>query len=240
MSASSAPPAPPAPALKRLHSKILKALTRSSATNVDMTLFRWLNVELDEVSASKPPPPFTARAVLRVLAPARYATVAFGWQKRLARRVIEHPKVGAPGVVNFVCARTAWFDTEARRALAASSSAAGVRQVVCLAAGYEMRAWRLVATASGGALPPGTTFYEVDLPHASEQKQKLVSKLGLGGGGATVRFVEADLSDPLAHCAPSSWRRASTPPSRRYSRSRACSTTWSRRRRRRCSRRSRD
>jgi hypothetical protein len=217
----------PDSALKRLHKKVLKALTRSSATNVDMTLFRFLydteeqqeqeQAQQKDKSKPPPPPPYSPSSVLRALAPARFATVALGWQKRLARRVIEHPKVGAPGVVNFVVGRTAWFDAEVKGAIAppppsspspppppsSSSTGGGVKQVVCLAAGYEMRAHRLFATVC----PAGVKFFEVDLPHASEKKQQLVQKLGLAGGDGTaattaastaavVRYVPCDLSAP--------------------------------------------
>jgi hypothetical protein len=45
-----------------------------------------------------------------------------------------------------------------------------LRQIVLVAAGYDTRAYRLAQ--------PGITFFEVDLPSASERKQKLVAKLG--------------------------------------------------------------
>lgn len=41
-----------------------------------------------------------------------------------------------------------------------------VRQVVILAAGYDTRAYRLAA--------PGVSYFELDLPYASETKRRLV------------------------------------------------------------------
>jgi hypothetical protein len=42
-------------------------------------------------------------------------------------------------------------------------------QVVVIAAGYDTRAYRLSR--------PGVKFYEIDLPHASKNKQELVRSL---------------------------------------------------------------
>lgn len=43
--------------------------------------------------------------------------------------------------------------------------------MVLIAAGYDTRAYRLAQ--------PGVTFFELDLPSASERKQKLVDKLDM-------------------------------------------------------------
>jgi O-methyltransferase involved in polyketide biosynthesis len=42
-------------------------------------------------------------------------------------------------------------------------------QIVIVAAGYDTRAYRLAR--------PGVKFYEIDLPHASRNKQELVREL---------------------------------------------------------------
>jgi O-methyltransferase involved in polyketide biosynthesis len=52
-----------------------------------------------------------------------------------------------------------------------NASVVRFQQVVIVAAGYDTRAYRLAQ--------PGVTFYEVDLPSASEKKKKLVHKLKL-------------------------------------------------------------
>jgi O-methyltransferase involved in polyketide biosynthesis len=44
-----------------------------------------------------------------------------------------------------------------------------LHQVVVIAAGYDTRAYRLAR--------PGVKFYEIDLPHASRNKQELVREL---------------------------------------------------------------
>lgn len=58
---------------------------------------------------------------------------------------------------NFVDARTKWFD----KIVADSITHHGIQQVVCVAAGFDTRAYRF------GAMHPGVHFVEVDLPHAS-------------------------------------------------------------------------
>jgi hypothetical protein len=78
--------------------------------------------------------------------------------------LFQMPYLGIPGIVNFVDVRTQWFDGAVKRAIAD-----GFKQVVILAAGYDTRAYRLAAK--------GVRFYEVDLPHASETKQRLVVEL---------------------------------------------------------------
>jgi len=120
---------------------------------------------------------------------------------RVGRFLLEFPALGIPGIVNFVDARTQWFDAQVKKAVAD-----GFTQVVVVAAGYDTRAYRLGA--------PGVRFFEVDLPHASETKRRLVDALiygqgpainGAGGEGgayggdaaaeaARPAFVAADLS----------------------------------------------
>lgn len=61
------------------------------------------------------------------------------------------------GVCNFVDARTKWFDHIVDDALTNQD----IKQVVCVAAGFDTRAHRF------GAKHPDVRFFEVDLPHAS-------------------------------------------------------------------------
>ena len=65
-------------------------------------------------------------------------------------------------MVNFVDARTKWFDDAVRAALRGGV----IKQVVAVAAGYDTRAYRFgpASTAAGAA---NVTFFEVDLPAAS-------------------------------------------------------------------------
>ena len=120
---------------------------------------------------------------------------------QVGRFLLEFPALGIPGIVNFVDARTQWFDAQVEKALDD-----GFKQVVVVAAGYDTRAYRLGR--------PGVKFFEIDLPHASETKQQLVEALiygrgepynGVGGAdscfghddaakAARPAFVAADLS----------------------------------------------
>jgi methyltransferase (TIGR00027 family) len=189
----------------------IKALARSTATNVDMALFRFLftggaassSGDGDEIAASAAA---DDAAVLRALAPLRHASLLFGWQRRLARRALEHPRKGAPGVVNFVVARQRWFDAQLSAALleqegGGGGGGGGIEQVVALAAGYELRARRFQGRGARGG--GRVAFFEVDLPRASAKKRALVARLpalASGGGSGTssdaVRYVPCDLSEP--------------------------------------------
>jgi methyltransferase (TIGR00027 family) len=66
----------------------------------------------------------------------------------------------------YAAARTKWFDE-----FFASISAAGIRQVVILAAGLDARAWRL-------PWPGGTTVFEIDQPKVLEFKEKTLASRG--------------------------------------------------------------
>lgn len=77
-----------------------------------------------------------------------------------------HHRPRLQGVSNFVDARTKWFDAAVQGAIAA-----GIKQVVVVAAGYDTRAYRF------GASHPGVRFVEVDMPHMSSKKQALVAEL---------------------------------------------------------------
>lgn len=86
------------------------------------------------------------------------------------------------GMVDYQAARTRFFD-----AFFGAAVAAGIRQVVILAAGLDSRAYRL-------DWPAGTTVYEVDLPKVLEYKS---TTLGAHGVRATAirREVAADLRE---------------------------------------------
>ncbi len=83
-------------------------------------------------------------------------------------------------MVDYQAARTHFFD-----AFFASAAAAGIRQVVILAAGLDSRAYRI-------AWPAGTTVYEVDLPKVLEYKSATLAAHG-AQPTATRREVAKDL-----------------------------------------------
>eukprot|EP00775_Hariotina_reticulata_P011525 gene11525-11668_t len=83
------------------------------------------------------------------------------------RKALEHKRLGVPGVVNFVDARTQWVD----QMVDSSLSHCNIHQVVCIAAGFDTRAYRF------GRRHTDVQFYEVDLPSASRKKQQMVQQL---------------------------------------------------------------
>jgi methyltransferase (TIGR00027 family) len=74
----------------------------------------------------------------------------------------------------YAAARTKWFDE-----FFASTSAAGITQVVILAAGLDARAWRL-------PWPDGTTVFEIDQPKVLEFKETTLAARGVS---SAVRHV---------------------------------------------------
>jgi hypothetical protein len=90
---------------------------------------------------------------------------------------IEFPVLGIPGIVRFIDVRTQWFDSGVEAAVND-----GITQVVIIAAGYDTRAYRLAR--------PGVRFYEIDLPHASKNKQELVKDL-LPSSQVSIEYKEA-------------------------------------------------
>jgi methyltransferase (TIGR00027 family) len=68
--------------------------------------------------------------------------------------------VDAQQMINYQAVRTHYFD-----AFFADAAAAGIRQVVILAAGLDSRAYRL-------HWPAGTVVYEIDLPGCSTTRPK--------------------------------------------------------------------
>ncbi len=85
-------------------------------------------------------------------------------------------------MVNMMAVRTRYFDD-----FFTDATAAGVRQVVILAAGLDSRAYRR-------AWPAGTVVYEVDQPAVIEFKTAALSKLG-AQPTAERRTVAVDLCD---------------------------------------------
>jgi O-methyltransferase involved in polyketide biosynthesis len=177
----------------------LLAVTQRMPTNHLMLTFRTLTRDFGTPHANKD---HLAERLRDALMPVRGALHrSRSPLVQLGRFLLEFPALGIPGIVNFVDARTQWFDEQVSKAVAD-----GFSQVVVVAAGYDTRAYRLGKT--------GVKFFEVDLPHASETKQKLVDALiygkgepynGVGGAGsefgkdeaakaARPAFVAADLS----------------------------------------------
>jgi len=88
--------------------------------------------------------------------------------------------VGAEQMVNYQAVRTHFFD-----AYFADAAAAGIRQVVLLAAGLDSRAYRL-------AWPDDTVVYEIDLPKVLEYKAETLARHG-AAPVADRRAVPVDL-----------------------------------------------
>ncbi|DBA77721.1 TPA: hypothetical protein ACH3X2_008414 [Trebouxia sp. C0005] len=159
---------------------VLGFLTKFMPTNYNMLIFRTMNRDMHHPNTNNDDVAFLFRnrlmpvrsCVNRCLPACLFAY----------KRVTEHPKHGSPGTANYIDARTTWFDQAVEGAIKV-----GLTQVVVIAAGFDSRAYRLHA--------PGMQFYEVDLPHASNIKQKLVQKV-LPDTDKYPRpvFVGADLS----------------------------------------------
>lgn len=100
-------------------------------------------------------------------------------------RTVEHPLL-KPGFgdpfVSFQGARTRFFDT-----YFAEAAAAGVQQIVLLAAGLDSRAYRL-------DWQPGTVVYELDQPQVLEFKRETLAAHG-ADPKAERREVAVDLRD---------------------------------------------
>ena len=95
------------------------------------------------------------------------------------------------GMVDYMAARTAFFDT-----FFSDATRAGARQVVILAAGLDSRAWRL-------PWPDGTTVYELDQPRVLEWK---LSTLQDNGAVPTCNLVHVPVD--LRHDWPTALRQA--------------------------------
>ncbi|EFJ51321.1 hypothetical protein VOLCADRAFT_103570 [Volvox carteri f. nagariensis] len=164
---------------------VLYFVTRGQPTNYDMLVFRTLNRDMGLPNHNDD---HLAELLRDELMPVRsWVLKHLPFSKIQLKRTLDNPLWGVPGAVNFIDARTKWFDTAVREALAS-----GIKQVVLLAAGYDTRAYRL---GRGGV-----KFFEVDLPSASATKKALVDKLGfIRDPTQRPVYVAADLSRvPLA------------------------------------------
>jgi methyltransferase (TIGR00027 family) len=170
------------------------AMRQSMPTNVSMLMMRAANRAFGRPHANKD---WVAEKFFAALEPADAAHLAAPGgptlYARLRRAAFELPGLGIPGMINFLDARTQWFDARLVAALDA-----GIDQVVVIAAGFDTTAYRLAR--------PGVKFFEVDLPAASARKRALVDAV-LPDAAAYPRpaYVAADLStvdlaDALAGC----------------------------------------
>lgn len=107
------------------------------------------------------------------------------WADVLDGEAPEHPlatsEFGEP-FIDFQASRTKYFDTYFQRA-----AAAGVRQIVLLAAGLDSRAYRL-------DWPDGTVIYELDQPRVLEFKREVLAGNG-AAPNAERREIAVDLRD---------------------------------------------
>lgn len=107
------------------------------------------------------------------------------WTQLLDGGLPGHPLTTAEfgaGFVNYQGARTRYFDEYFRAA-----AAAGIRQVVLLAAGLDSRAYRL-------EWPAGTTVFELDQPRVLEFKRETLSGHG-DAPAAGRREIPVDLRE---------------------------------------------
>ncbi|KAL0046877.1 hypothetical protein WJX82_000624 [Trebouxia sp. C0006] len=165
---------------RKANGGMLGFLTKFMPTNYNMLIFRTMNRDMHHPNTNKDDVAFLFRNKLMPVRSCvnRYLPACLSAYKR----VTEHPKHGSPGTANYIDARTTWFDQAVEGA-----TKLGLSQVVVIAAGFDSRAYRLHAS--------GMQFYEIDLPHASIIKQKLVQKV-LPDTDKYPRpvFVGADLS----------------------------------------------
>ncbi|KAK9847030.1 hypothetical protein WJX84_012320 [Apatococcus fuscideae] len=153
----------PAPPCKRNSPTRKGLLTFFWPTNFAMLVFRTVNQDLGSPNANED---YIARKFRDRLMPIRAVTAKLlpNSGKRF-QKFVEHPTRGTPGVCNFVDARTTWFDSGVRQALAD-----GIKQVVIIAAGYDTRSYRRELH------PDDVQYFEIDLPKASQRKKKLVQQ----------------------------------------------------------------
>eukprot|EP00798_Chlamydomonas_sp_ICE-L_P020711 gene20711-27521_t len=171
--------ATPMPHIRKSSCGCFLWLTKMQPTNYDMLIFRTLNRDLKRPNHNEDELAVRFRDELM---PFRgFCLRNLPWTKYQ----FKNPTFGVPGCINFIDARTKFFDDAVKQA-----TAAGITQVVVIAAGYDTRSLRLAQ--------PGVTYFEIDLPSASKQKITLVKKLGLLPPGDKLRtnpvYVAADLS----------------------------------------------
>lgn len=92
---------------------------------------------------------------------------ALGWSSPFSGGTAGPQQAARMAMVRtYAATRTKWFDE-----FFASACAAGIRQVVILAAGLDARAWRL-------PWPQGTTVFEIDQPKVLQFKEKTLAAHG--------------------------------------------------------------
>ena len=109
-------------------------------------------------------------------------------------------------MVNYQAVRTHFFD-----AYFAAAAAAGIRQVVILAAGLDSRAYRL-------DWPAGTSVYEMDQPKVLEYKAATLADHGAGRRPTVARSPSTCATTGRRRCV----TQDSTPPSRRHGWPKVC------------------
>lgn len=180
--------APKVPLLARIRRRVLSVqqlwiypFTHYKPTNQVMLCYRTLFQDLRRPGANDD---YLAARFRDHLMPLR------GWVHRKApallhinEAIIQGPMFGCPGVMTYLDARTRWLDEEV---VAATRGGGGATQVVILAAGYDTRAYRLAA--------PGVSYFELDLPYASETKRRLVQATLPEWQFPRPTYIAADLS----------------------------------------------
>ncbi len=109
----------------------------------------------------------------------------------------EDEELGFPRMTGTFAVRARFFDD-----YFAQVTAAGLRQIVIVAAGLDSRAYRLSWSA-------GTTVYEIDQPEVIEFKTATLSDIGAIPAPSTVRWASTFATIGPRRCGPP----ASTPPS---------------------------
>ncbi|KAL6745676.1 S-adenosyl-L-methionine-dependent methyltransferase [Haematococcus lacustris] len=159
----------------------MRLLAAGQPTNQDTLIFRTVNS--DFLPAPNHNDDFLAPMLRDKLMPVRsWGVKHVPLVRRSLLSLMESRQWGIPGILNLLDARTKWVDQAVTGALAA-----GIKQVVIVAAGFDTRPYRLAP--SDGSV----RFFEVDLPHESARKRKLVNKLQLAKGPLPT-YVAADLS----------------------------------------------
>lgn len=125
------------------------------------------------------------------------------WAELLDGAAPEHPLRTADFGAHFVTyqgARTRFFDDYFRRA-----AAAGLRQVVVLAAGLDSRAYRL-------DWPPGTIVYELDRPQVLDFKARTLEGSQRERALSAGRSLSTCVLTGQPHCVTTDFAPTSRPP----------------------------
>ena len=142
-----------------------------------------LGVAAARAAASQEETPLIADPFARVFLDAAGEGIWTMWGSRLPDELVEsEPDLPARmrAMVDYMACRTVFFDE-----FFLAAAAAGVRQVVILAAGLDARAWRL-------PWPGGTKVYELDQPKVLEFKSSTLAQAGAKPTAIQV-YVPVDL-----------------------------------------------